>query len=174
MNDSIQVLIERIRKEANDVKNCFTTFSFQAVAFSGLIFGAIANFQPREPFVGLAAIFIMVVALTVSIIGNYKYATANRHFGFELYLDNKNFVARHVAGQPIIQPQEIGWEQALRAWRVVQATVFDTIYYTQTNAGFWNFRDRWKFNQVKEDISKSAPVEGLWFEPRTLVGGDAK
>jgi len=72
------ILIERIRKEANDVKNCFTTFSFQAIAFSGIVLAGITAYQPNQPFVGLASIFIIVIVLMVSKIGNYKYATANR------------------------------------------------------------------------------------------------
>ena len=73
-----------IRDEANEVKGCFTTFSFQAIALSGIVLGAMAAYQPNQPFVGLAGLLVIVVVLTVSEIGNYKYGTANRHFGYQL------------------------------------------------------------------------------------------
>lgn len=169
-----QIIIERIRKEANDVKSCFTTFSFQAIAFSGIILAAIVAYQPSQPLVGLAGIFIMVLVLTVSKIGNYKYATANRHFGFELYLDNQMSANTKSAKQP----SQMGWEQGLRAWRVVQATLFDKIYYTKLNTKFWNLSDRLKFNQVREDLKADLAAlnnqNGWWFEPSTLVGEAAK
>ncbi|RMD99528.1 MAG: hypothetical protein D6814_05425 [Calditrichaeota bacterium] len=169
-----QVIIDRIRKEANEVKSCFTTFSFQAIAFSGIILAAIAAYQPHQPFVGLAGIFIIFLVLTVSKIGNYKYATANRHFGFELYLDDQ-FSTNDKKSKKVSQ---LGWEQGLRAWRVVQATLFDKIYYTKLNTNFWNLADRLKYNQVKDELRKdvqgTSQFEALWFEPPTLVGGDAR
>lgn len=144
-----EVIIKRIREEANSVKNCFTKFSFHAIAFSGLMLSAIAAYQPKQPFVGLAGLFIIIVVLIVSRIGNYKYATANRHFGFELYQDSKQNSKQNKKNY-----QEIGWEEGLRAWRVVQATIFDEVYYTRINTKFWDFPNRLRYNRVKKKLKK--------------------
>lgn len=109
-----------------------------------------------------------MLVLIVAKIGNYKYATANRHFGFELYLDNKNLTVQIQD----LKKYEIGWEQALRSWRVVQASIFDKIYYTTTNTKFWNIYKRFKFNHIKRELKTNKPEVGWWFEPTEMVGGD--
>jgi len=163
-----------LRQEANNVKDCFTKFSFQAIAISGIVLGAMANLQPQQPFVGLAGILVMVIVLTVCKIGNYKYATANRHFGYEL------FISLMEKGKLLGLPKnyQISWEEALRAWRIIQATIFDELYHTKSNAKIYNLVNRWKYNQIKDNykkkIKKDMHMKQLWFEPRTLVGGDAK
>lgn len=164
---------EWLRKEANEVKGCFTTFSFQAIALSGVVLGAIANYQPQQPFAGLAGILVIVVVITVSRIGNYKYGTANRHFGYQLLWericnnndeDNKKLISG------------VGWEEALCAWRVVQATMFDEIYYTKLNTKrLWLGLHPKQYNRVKKGHKSPGNTEGekFWFKPSSIVGGEA-
>ena len=114
MNDKT---IDQLRKEANEVKSCFTTFSFQGIAVSGLILAAITRYQVEDATVGLAGILVMLIVQTVSQIGNYKYGTANRHFGYQLYCEMLK-----TRNEPV---PAVGWEEAIQAWRVVQPKLFE-------------------------------------------------
>ena len=124
-------LIKNLREEANNVKDCFTKFSFQGLAFSGLVLGYIAKEQVHNPFISLAGLLVVIVALTVARIGTYKYATANRHYGFELHLERtKGFPEEKLEGWRE-KYWYVGWEEAMRAWRIVQATIYNKIYITK-------------------------------------------
>lgn len=151
-------LVERLRTEANDVKECFTRFSFQAIALSGVVIGVIAGYQINEPVIGLVSIAVIVVLVSVARIGTYKYATANRHYGYELHLDRTREIPDDPEGGWNASMRSIGWEEAMKAWRVVQATVFRELYGTNKNT-------------LKKGHQKSvdaAPRCG-WFEPQTLT-----
>lgn len=154
------LIIERIRNETNDVKNCFTKFSFQTIAFSGVILAIISAYQSHQPLTGLSGIFVIVLICIVCKIGNYKYATANRHYGFELYLDDKVFTSEDNIHKRI----NISWEQAVRAWRIIQSAIFDQVYYTRINTKFYQIIKRYNYNRVKLK-STEMPTKGWWFEP---------
>lgn len=47
-------MIKAIREEAREVKQCFTSFTFQGLIFAGVVFGFIIKFQPKQPLVGLS------------------------------------------------------------------------------------------------------------------------
>lgn len=156
---SQDAVIEQLRKEANSVKDCFTSFSFQTITFGGVGLGLVANFQPTTPYVGLIGILVIILVLTVSRIGNHKYATANRHFGYELYLERVNRIeSKYNLDKRLVQKLlDAGWEEIMRAWRIVQASVFQEIYHTNSH----------KKDQVKDkykDIGQKA-----WFNPGQLV-----
>ncbi len=135
-------LIEQLRKEAGETKDCFTNFSFQAIILSGVVLSILAGYQKENPIVGLASTFVIIIILTVSRIGIYKYGAANRYYGYELHLyrtrhlrDSKGNGWRH-------EMRAIGWEEAMRAWRVVQATCFDAVHEEEVlppllNRGAW-------------------------------------
>jgi hypothetical protein len=69
-----------------------------------------------------------MVLLMVARIGIYKYVTANRNLGYELHL----YQTRHIPANSPVEWQadmlEVGWEEAMRAWRIVQTTVYQDIY----------------------------------------------
>lgn len=151
-------LVERLRMEAKDVKECFTRFCFQAIALSGVMIGAIVRYQADEPAVGLASIAVIIVLLSVAQIGTHKYATANRHFGYELHLDRTRQLPDDPEGGWNASMRSIGWEEAMKAWRVVQATVFRELYGNNKNT-------------LKKIHRKSvATAQRGWFEPRRLTG----
>ncbi|MEL6673912.1 MAG: hypothetical protein AAFR61_17040 [Bacteroidota bacterium] len=116
---------ERTRKEAESVKDCFTRFSFQAIVFTAAMIGVIGKFSIGLFPEILISIATIILLLTVARIGTYKYASANRLFGFELFADQVR------ADQ--LEVPNMGWEQAILAWRVVQATLFDHFHYTRNN-----------------------------------------
>lgn len=132
-----------IRNEANSVKDCFTRFSFQAFVLEAVIFGLVLKFQHNEPIVTLVGGVGIIMMIVVSRIGTHKYATANRNFGFELFLSSDTKLSHIVS---------VSWEEALRAWRIVQATLYEKIFKTKEGA---------------ELIDKNGSV---WFQVKTLLG----
>ena len=126
-------LVPSLRAEANTLKECFTKYSVQAVSFSGVILAIVIRSMFTEPRAGFGSLAILVIVFATTRLGTYKYAAANRHFGYELHL----YRTRRAEPQPGVdvfgnrwkdEMRYVGWEEAMRAWRVVQATLFETIY----------------------------------------------
>ena len=120
--------IEQLRSEAEEVKRCFTQFSFQAFAFSSVLLGLIARELSTHAYIGMSSLIVTFMLLMVKRIGNYKYTTANRNYGYEMHLH------RALRYCPLEDPEStkriinLGWEEAMFAWRIVQATIYETIY----------------------------------------------
>src|SRR5262245_1610901 len=74
------------RQEARELKDCFTRYSFQAIAISAAALALIARFQSDEPATALPCILITALILSVARLGTYKYQSANRLYGYELHL----------------------------------------------------------------------------------------
>lgn len=146
-------LVEYLRKEAGELKDCFTQFSFQAIAVSSVALGVLSKFQPDYPLLGLASVCVILLALSVARIGVYKYTGANRVHGYELYLDRARRTRESEGWRDAYR--NIGWEEALRAWRTVQPTVFRVYYH-------WG-KDR--ENSLRDEFKK---MEYPWFEPERL------
>lgn len=129
-------LISRLREEVRDVKSCFTSFTFQSATLAAVAVGFILSFLKESPFVVLTAIPVIFLLMLVCRVGIFKYTTANRNLGYELHLDR--LAAYERLGDPAINARldrlrAIGWEEALRAWRVVQATLCDRPYSVPAN-----------------------------------------
>ncbi|KAA3614023.1 MAG: hypothetical protein DWQ05_17275 [Calditrichaeota bacterium] len=154
-------LIDMLRREAQNVKDCFTRFSFQALAFSTAVLGAVARYQIEFPAIALSSFGVIILLLVVARIGTYKYATANRHFGYELHLQRTLHLTDKENGWQS-KMREIGWEEAVRAWRVVQATQFRFLYRTRDF-----FPNKRNIHEIAEDRG-----EYEWFIPSKLVGHD--
>ena len=146
-------LVQQLREESSEVKDCFTNFAFQVIALSAVGIGLIARFQPSFPLLGVASVAIILLALSVGRIGTYKYATANRHYGFELLLERAKHL-KDTAGWKA-DYLDIGWEEALRAWRTVQPTVFRHYYVFGSN----------RANRLK---SEHKNLKYPWFLPKRL------
>ncbi len=126
-----KTLIDTLRQEAKDVKDCYTKFSFQAIAFSSTILGITARFQPDHPLIALASFASIIILITVARIGIYKYGSANRMYGYELHLFRTRNLPDSIGNGWKSQMREIGWEEAMRAWRIVQVSVFGKLYRTR-------------------------------------------
>jgi hypothetical protein len=153
-------LIKSLRDEANSVKDCFTRFSFHCLALSGIVLGYIIKEQPnsKAPFIALTGLLISLVNLAVARIGTYKYGTANRHFGFELYLHR--MMAHSSEFKNLNNCLNIGWEEAMRAWRIVQASIYNSIYKTDCILGIGKDKPidqniEYKWYKVNDSLSKN-------------------
>src|SRR5690242_16138104 len=131
LTDAEKALIRMLRSEASEVKDCFTRFSFQALAFTAPVLAIIANFTNRFSVVAVGSSAVVSLILAVARIGTYKYATANRNFGYELHLHRTASLSESTEDGWKLYMRKIGWEEAIRAWRIVQATVFEHLYYSR-------------------------------------------
>jgi hypothetical protein len=158
LTESEQKLVEQLRKEATDVKDCFARYSFQAMAFVAPALGVIVSLQATKwPLVGLASIPIILLILAICRIGIYKYSTANRLHGFELHLHRLDSTPDTLQSPWDAEARKMGWEEGMRAWRTVQATMYRALYYC------WPLlpqkpRRKWTREPFR------------WYEPSHLVG----
>ncbi|NOS99518.1 MAG: hypothetical protein HOP29_02705 [Phycisphaerales bacterium] len=124
---NIETLLAQMREEASDVRSCFRTLATQAMGFAaGAVLGMLAGLE-KVPDIAWAALIVMMVIIAVQRVGIHKFTTANRILGYELHLERLDKVDYNRLANVL------GWEEALRAWRIVQATVFQQIYMTPQN-----------------------------------------
>ncbi len=152
-------LIGYLRQEAYAVRDCFTTYSVQTTIAVGGALIAIAKFQVEVPYVGLMSIFPILLVFHVAGMGIHKYGTSNRLLAYELHLQR---TSHDIDIDPCHQMMKIvGWEEAMRAWRVVEPNIWRTIYWPIG-------RIRRKFRRITiwpgnmEKIAKSSSK--FWFD----------
>lgn len=141
-------IIEDRHKEASEVKQCSTEFTFKGLVLATAFFGVIFKFYPTGdeciPYM-LMWFFcgaVILVMMRIVEIGIHKYSTANRHYGYVLhfyrtydYQNNKNKEKER-------EIRRIGWEQAMFAWRVIQPILSEEIYDS-------SFRERDKYKNAE-------------------------
>jgi len=125
-------LISRLRREALDLKESYTRYCFQTVSISGLAYGAIFHFLRGSSFMGVAALALLPIVLVTSRMGANNYMTIHRNFGYELHLARVAAVPERFLGRWKPEYRNIAWEEAMRAWRIVQPTLFRTIHARET------------------------------------------
>jgi hypothetical protein len=181
-----------LRAEASEVKQCFTNFSFQAISLSLTVLAATFGLTDSFPNAVYAPLPAIGLLMATCRLGVFKYATANRNLGYELHLARTTHIEAHPHISTRWRPEmrQIDWEEAVRAWRVVQPTLFRVIYLTpQTDRlalrlirwklGSLNFfhyglyRFTGKTREVIDAFKKgnSTHNEYPWFLPTVLVKG---
>ena len=128
ISEQDEELVKHLRKEAFDIKHCFTQYTVQGLAFTSAILAVALNSKENFSYVGLVGIPLAILLITIARIGTHKYGSANRIAGYELHLQR---VARYPSSatqgwHPAMRT--LGWEEAIRAWRIVQQTAFDFLY----------------------------------------------
>ncbi|MBI4718560.1 MAG: hypothetical protein HY763_12195 [Planctomycetes bacterium] len=116
-------LVESLRREAADARMCLRTLLAQVIAFAVAAISATLIAGERAPDAAFAVVGVLGVVIAVQRIGLHKFSTTNRLWGYQLHLER-------LRGTPPHPLSLIGWEEACRAWRIVQATVFEAIYTT--------------------------------------------
>jgi hypothetical protein len=151
-------LIDHLRREAFDVKTCFASFCNQVMMFSGAVLALTFTFVAANPFAIYAPLPVILVLMNVARVGIHKYSTANRNAAYELHLSRTaNLKYMETVGEDARWKhwmREMGWEEALRAWRVVQPTLFRTVYISP------------RANKLGRGLSKIPLLSTLnWFIP---------
>ena len=162
-------LIKRLREEANEVKKCFTNFSFAAITFSSAVFAAIVSTVDKFNEVSFAAIPVVALLMVVCRIGIYKYSTANRNYGYELHQARLKSFGPEISGSIMAEIKKIEWEEALRSWRVVQTAIFRALYRVpeNTNLRLFKFIDP-RLYKLKNSIEKDN------YEYKKVINGQNK
>jgi len=113
------------------VKSCATDVFFKSLSVSSVVLGLAIGAAVKFPLVVLVAVPLSYLLGAVARIILHKYATANRILGYELHLARVRRTGK-TAGSPDgwwpEMAHSLSWEEALKAWRVVQATCFQRLY----------------------------------------------
>lgn len=127
-------LIKHLRQEARDVKQCFTAYSYLALIFSSAALGSVFTAIHKYPIAAFSVVPIIIFLMIICRTGIFKYATANRIYGYELHLERINSLhelnSDHLTEKRLKLYKLIGWEETQRAWRIVQTAIFRRIYRT--------------------------------------------
>ncbi|HEY0107571.1 MAG TPA: hypothetical protein VGB91_15930 [Rhizomicrobium sp.] len=155
-------LIAQLRKEANREKDDFAWHTFQALSISSIALGGIFYFMFTPggfPAVGLGAVLILAFVLVTCRLGDSCYTSANRHYGYELFLYRVRNMPDGKDGRWRQSNRTIEWEAAMRAWRVVQASLFEAIYLPGNY--LWFDRRKSAFRRWPRPFTKRA--NPFWF-----------
>ena len=190
LSDRQAELIKSLRSEAFDVKDCFTRYSIQSIGFVVVGLAFIVRFQLDSFYMTLALLPVIVLLSAVGRMGTHKYAAACRLAGYELHLQRTSRLSKDAHYEWKQDWADLGWEEAMRAWRVVQATVYQHVYigprdYKGLKAKLQpKYRlekllpsplyGRWKQDELRpEFLAKRKDQKALWFEPKSLFGARA-
>lgn len=137
LSDSKVEIIKRLREEAGHAKNCFTQYTFQSLVFSSAAIGLILSHTKDKPINALSVLPITVLLVIMSWIGIYKYATANRAYGLQQFIEKQ-----YIFSESRIDSEEENeafsafklivlndhWEHIFRVIKIVEPTIFNKIY----------------------------------------------
>lgn len=151
--------ISELTAEARELKDCFARYSFQGVGLSAAVLAIIARYQQEMPYVGLAAFPVIVMLIALARMGTHKYTSVNRITGYELHLQRTRSLKDDPNAYWRSNMRDLGWEEAMRAWRIVQTTVYQCLYET----------NEWKLEELKPELRKRLKEEKTqaWFLPQS-------
>lgn len=164
-----RALIRELRAEVLSIKDCIAKYTIQCLAFVTAALSAILAVQvtgENAIAVGLAALLALFVLRAVSRTAVHKLGTINRNLGYEMHLHRSCRLSEGRGWKH--EYQRIGWEEAMRAWRIVQASVFAAL--CNEASGWFGVGDYRK--EYIEKASDRHPRESrpyLWYDVRYLV-----
>jgi hypothetical protein len=132
---NIENTIRDIRGEATTQKECITRYTFQALAIAGILWTFTLKVDAgQQSLVSeadgmICCTLVAFLMFMVSRMANHKYHTVNRNLGYELHLNRiKDYFPNEGPEKWSVKMLDVGWEEAMCAARVVQATLFNHIY----------------------------------------------
>lgn len=90
----VQELNKNIVEEARMVRGCYRNFAFSALVFTSLMLGLIVRFQVDDPklnYAGFAGIPVIILLLSITRIGIFKFSTITRLLGYKLYTERTRY-----------------------------------------------------------------------------------
>lgn len=135
----LQTLEADVRKEAWELKDCCTRYAFQGITILTAAYAIIGRLIFNVHHVGFVGGILCALCLVLISLITYKYGSANRVYGYLLHIQRSSALKSELTEEfSAMSPQSeygwepwmrfIGWEEALRAWRVVQPTIYFEIY----------------------------------------------
>lgn len=193
-NREIETLITDIRAEASTQKECITRYTIQTLIFAGALWAIAFGFDTgsstfRTAVCGiLCGVLVSCVTFIVSRMANHKYHTVNRNYGYELHLYRlKDYAEDDQKREWNEMMLQVGWEEAMCSVRVVQATLFNSIYSElrlplKKWIPFRGFLDlHWLFpfylqrkHRAKPSKTNSSEVDQIyaWYDTHRLINND--
>jgi hypothetical protein len=153
-------ILDQLHAEVRGLQDNFTKYCFQAVSICSVTAGVIFHYMNENPYVGAAAFVLLPIVLITSRMGNNNYASIQRILGYELHLARTLNVPDRFKGRWKEEYRNIKWEEAMRAWRIIQPSLYDKIYV----GGRLFVPARYKSGFTP---SKHNP---LWFCQKSLLG----
>lgn len=147
--------LTHLRDEASSVKECFTRYFFQAILFYCVIIGFVLdnvnsnNGSDKQTLLLVGFILAAILLLIVCRIGTHKYLTANRNYGFELFICSTKFDAEEYT---------FNWEEGLCVWRFIEPTVYKKLFYRT-----------WLASRFRIPMIPHKRENGYWFEPGSHI-----
>jgi hypothetical protein len=159
-------LIRQLREEVLSLKAHIAHYTLQAIAFATVVLVAIMGAQlvvPGAQRIGWLSLPLLLLMRAVSRTVVHKLGTINRNLGYELHLQR----SRRLREEPFgwhHRYRLIGWEEAMRAWRIIQATIFARLCRETTwLRGLGTYRPRYR----PETVHKNGKY--CWYHVPTLV-----
>ncbi len=160
-------LIKRLRTEAYELRDCFTKYSFQVLSVSVVAIGTIAKFQFDQPLIGIAGLLVVALCFAVIKMGIHKFKGSSRNLGYELYLSRLDRINVDQNGVPIEKMREIKWEEAMKAWRYVEPSIWRHLHGpSRPKRAFFLpdlLRLKPKYAEVEERYSSSNRGQRSWW-----------
>lgn len=170
--------IETNRKEAADVKSCFTTQVHQTLIASAAILTLGVNLMINNPFrcyfLILASILTIILCQATAHVGCHKFNTANRTTAYEIHLsrimdyDQYNNKSKSILASELLK---IDWEEAMFAWRLVQPIIYKFFYIEKLFIGtcFVRFKlPKFLLNRRYKEF-KDGIKEYPWYDSRKII-----
>lgn len=169
-----EALLLQLRAEANTANADFTRYAFRALAGSGIALSAIVEFMFFPPFsvflgsqhaqghswIGLAAVIVLIFVLMVLRMGTYSATLSNRLLAYELHLARIRDIPQNMRGRWKSCYREISYEEAMRAWRIVQGSLYRAV--CEPPNFFVPSRYKFRF--------RPSAKNPMWFNQESLFG----
>ena len=161
-------LIEKLRLEALSVKDCAARYTQQTMMFSGAALFGIGATMQHSPYAALACIPLLYVLRAISLTNTHKTSTANRNFGYELHLEKSLNYSDEPNGWQH-HYRDIGWEEAMHAWRIFQASVYEELCEQYPRAPVYKQKYRPEIHKNPWYIVKAEVVYGTTYYAGSAV-----
>jgi hypothetical protein len=182
-NRDIETVIRDLRAEVSALKACVAQYSLQAVGFSAVVWGLFFKPELRStPVVFACGAIVTALLLLVAQMANHKYRTINRNLAYELHLYRLKDYAAATTHDPTWTQRmlDVGWEEGMCAWRIVQPTISDALYRAyayNTHLSNWlaSFTDKHRWTRTIRTlfpIGRTPLARGMkypWYSTSRLI-----
>jgi hypothetical protein len=142
-------VVNTLRAEATDLKECFNRQCFQVIAIVSTFYVFLLRFMfisaEKGPeltinySLGIAAYVVIILVITVLNVGIYKFESANRLIGYILHLEREGVTSDSTKYE---HASILNWETSIKAWRVFHGPIEAAMYEK------WTERDSQLFREV--------------------------
>ncbi len=159
-------LREHLMEEVNQARDNLTRYIFQTVSIGAIGAGTIVHYMAGQPYLGTAAALLLPIILITSKLATTNYEIMHRNLGYLLHLERTRDVPVEWQGRWRPHYHRIGWEEAMRAWRVMQPTLFNAVMWPE------NWWRAWRYKTGFEPHRKLERGRSHWYAQRSMIGAE--